>query len=101
MEDRKIKLQKAIKEHKALTQKMREEEINGGGWPEEWLLVQHNLENEIRELAGAGMIIEMYDKLVECRNAIKTLSTENEKLRSALDYLQGQGKNTHHDEIKH
>lgn len=95
MEDRKIKLKNAVNEYKSLKEKMREEELKGYGWPEEWLMIQHNLESEIRELAGASMIIEMYDKLIECRDAIRELTTENEKLRAELRRLDGLDKKMH------
>lgn len=101
MDDRMKSLQKAMNEHKMLLKKMREEELKGYGWPEEWLTIQHNLENEICELAGAGMIIDMYDKLIECRDAILTLGTENEQLRAELGRIQGLGKNINFNKTKH
>lgn len=101
MDDRMKLLKKTMDEHKMLLKKMREEEVKGYGWPEEWLTIQHNLENEICKLAGAGMIIDMYDKLTECRDAILTLGTENEQLRAELGRALGQGKDINCNKTKH
>lgn len=101
MENRKLMLKKAIDNYKALKKKMKEEEVHGDGWPEEWVTEQHNLEDEIKELAGASMIVEMYDKLVESRNAIRILTAEKEHLRSELTHFQEQGESTKRNEVKH
>lgn len=61
----------------------------------------YNLEDEIKELAGASMIVEMYDKLVECRNAIRILTAEKNHLRSELTHFQEQGESTKRNEVKH